>query len=68
LTKLLEQPRVLDGYDSLRRKVGDKLNLFVGERPHLLAVNTDGADQFAFFQHRYIKKAPRATEIGGRDA
>ena len=43
--QLVEQPRVLDGDDRLRGEVLHQLDLLVGERPHLLAVDDDGADQ-----------------------
>ena len=45
LAQLIEQPRVLDGDDGLRGEVRDQLDLLVGERPHLLAVDGDRADQ-----------------------
>ena len=45
LPQLIEQPRVLDGDDGLRGEVLDQLDLLVGERPHLLAVDGDDADQ-----------------------
>ena len=39
LAQLVEQPRVLDGDDGLGGEVRDQLDLLVGERPHLLAVD-----------------------------
>ena len=44
--KLIEQARVLDGDDGLRCEVFDQLNLFVGERTDLLAINGNGANEF----------------------
>ena len=44
----LEQARVLDGDDGLRSEVSDQLNLFVGERADLLAVESDGTNQLVF--------------------
>ena len=45
LAQLVEQPRVLDGDHGLRGEVLHQLDLLVGERAHLLAVDDDGADQ-----------------------
>ena len=44
-TQLVEQPRVLDGDHRLRGEVLHQLDLLVGERPHLVAVDDDDADQ-----------------------
>ena len=51
--QLVEQPRVLDGDDRLGGEVLDQLDLLVGERPHLLAVDDDRADQLVFLEHRH---------------
>ena len=51
--QFVEQPRVLDGDDGLRGEVRDQLDLLVGERAHLLAVNDDGADQLVVLEHRH---------------
>ena len=66
--ELVEQPRVLDGDDGLRGEVRDQLDLLVGERPHFLPVNSDGADQFIVLKHRHSEdgfaapaRFPRAT-------
>ena len=40
LAELVEQAGVLDGDDGLRGEIRDQLDLLVGERPDLLAVNT----------------------------
>ena len=61
LAQLIEQPRVLDGYDGLRSEVGDQLNLLVGKRPYLLAINPDHAHYIAFLEHRYNHKCPGTT-------
>ena len=50
LTQLIEQPRILDGDNGLRGEVLDQLDLLLVERPHLLAIDRDRADQLAFFQ------------------
>src|SRR5262245_65288932 len=47
LAQLVEQARVLDGDDGLPRKIADQLDLRVGERPDLLAVNDNDTDQIA---------------------
>ena len=43
--QLVEQPRVLDGDDGLAGEARQQLDLLVGERPHLLAIDGDRADQ-----------------------
>ena len=53
LAQFAEQPRVLDGDDGLRGEVLHQLDLFVGERPHLLAIDADRADEFVILQHRH---------------
>ena len=45
LAQLVEQAGVLDGDDGLGGEVRDQLDLLVGERPHLLAIDGDRADQ-----------------------
>ena len=52
LAQLVEQPRILDGDDGLGGEVLHQLDLLVGERTHLLAVNADGADQLVILEHR----------------
>ena len=47
--QLVEQARVLDGDDGLGGEVLYQLDLLVGERPHLLAIDDDSADQLVFF-------------------
>src|SRR5262249_56637086 len=41
LAQFVEQPRILDGDNGLSGEVRYQLDLLVGERPHLLAVNAD---------------------------
>ena len=50
--QLVEQAGVLDGDDGLGGEVRDQLDLLVGERPDLLAVDDDGADQLVVLEHR----------------
>ena len=45
LAQFVEQPRVLDGDDRLGGEVLHQLDLLVGERPHLLAIDHDRADR-----------------------
>src|SRR5262249_20739119 len=47
----IEQPRVLDGDDSLVGKVLDQFDLLVAERTYLLAIQADGADDLILFEH-----------------
>ena len=59
--QLAEQSRVLDGNDGLGCEVFNQLDLFVGERTDLLAVDEDGADQLVVLEHRHCKTDPRAA-------
>ena len=62
--KLVEQPRVLNGDDGLRREVLDQLDLLVGERADFLAEDDNRANQFVLLEHRHGNKRPRAAEFG----
>ena len=62
--QLVEQSRIFDGDDGLIGKIRDQLDLLVGERPHLLAVDAEGTDQRFFLEHRHDKKGPCARDIG----
>ena len=64
--QLVEQPRVLDGDDGLAGKVRYQLDLLVGERPHLLAVDADRADQLVVLEHRHDEHRPSAGHVGER--
>src|SRR5262245_6724540 len=55
LAQLVEQTGVFDGDDRLLRKIAYQLDLFLAERPHLLAVNADDADRLIFLDHRDAK-------------
>ena len=48
LTQFLEQPRILNGDHSLLGKILDQRDLLVGERPNLLAIDRNCADQLVF--------------------
>ena len=51
--QLVEQARVLDGDDGLGGEVLDQLDLLVGERAHLLAIDGEDANQFVLLEHRH---------------
>src|SRR5215831_12033852 len=51
LAQLVEQPRIFDGYDGLRCKVAQQIDLLVSESTHLLAKNADRADQVVVLEH-----------------
>ena len=48
-----EQPHVLDGYCRLVGEGGNELDLFVAERPHRVAHQSENADRRALAQHRH---------------
>ena len=64
--QLAEQPRVLDGDHRLRGEVLDQLDLLVGERPNLLPVNDDAADQLVILEHGHDEVAARAGRFDQR--
>src|SRR5215831_16610559 len=53
LAQLVEQARVLDGDDGLGGEIAHQLDLLVGERPYLLAVDGNGAEQLVLLEHRH---------------
>ena len=65
--QLVEQPRVLDGDDGLGGEVLHQLDLLVGERTHLLAIDDDGADQLVLLEHRHGEHGASAAELDGCD-
>src|SRR5262249_18949903 len=64
LAQLVQQPGILDGDDGLFREIVNKLDLFVAERPHLLAVDGDRADQLILLEHRYDENGASAGRLG----
>src|SRR5262249_2637090 len=64
LAQFVEQPRVLDGDDGLRREVFYKLNLLVGKWPNFPPIQIDASDKLAFLDHWHQYKGPNA---GGFD-
>src|SRR5262245_21600836 len=63
LAQLVEQARVLDGNHSLLGKIVDQLDLLVGKRPHLLAIDGDRAEERTFLEHRHAEGGATAAEI-----
>jgi hypothetical protein len=53
LPQLTEQPTIFDRDDSLVGKAREQVDLLLGERPHLLAVDGDRTDQLILFEHRH---------------
>jgi hypothetical protein len=51
VAQLLQKTGVLDGDDRLSCEIADQLDLPVGERTHLLAIDRDRADQVVPFEH-----------------
>ena len=52
----MQQARVFDRDDGLGRKTLDQRDLLLGKRPHLLAIDSDDADNLFFLQHRHGNK------------
>ncbi len=50
--QFLEQPRVLDRDHHLFGEIAQQLDLLLGERPDLLSIDRDRADQFGVLEHR----------------
>src|SRR5262249_40828506 len=53
LAQFVEQAGILNGNDGLGGEVLEQLDLFVGERPHLLTKNDDRTHQRVVLDHRY---------------
>jgi hypothetical protein len=53
LSQFIEQPRILDGDDSLAGKAREQRDLFIAERPDLLSLDVDCTKHVGFFQHWY---------------
>ena len=62
LAQLVEQPGVLDGDDGLRGEIIHQLDLLVGERAHLLAVDRQVPISSLLLEHRH------STTFGSRRA
>src|SRR5262249_6688516 len=68
LAQFVEQSRVLNGDDGLRREVRQQLGLLVGEWQHLLAVYGDHADQFIFLEHWHAQIRANAALLDSGNA
>src|SRR5262249_48983366 len=66
-TQFIEQARVLDGDDSLRREIFYQFNLFLCEWKHLLTVDGDRADKFAYLEHWNDNQSSYASDFDGGD-
>ena len=65
--QLAEQAGVLDRDHGLGGEALHQLDLLVGERPHLLPVDADDADQPALLEHRHEQERPRPAYVGDGD-
>ena len=63
LARLGQQPRVLHRDHRLRREVLQQRDLLVGERPDLLAIDGDDAEQGIVFAQRHDEQGARAAEL-----
>src|SRR4029450_5654195 len=61
--QLVQQPRVLNGDDSLGREVLQQLDLFVCEGPYLLAIDGDHADRPVILEHGHRKHGASTCEL-----
>ena len=59
LAELSEQAGVLDSDNGLAGEVLDQLDLLVGERAHLLAVNSDCTDDLVILEHGNCEETAR---------
>ena len=65
--QLLEQSCILDSDDGLIGKIGDQLDLLVGERADLPAVDENGADELVLHEHRHTQDCPCTGSLNQRD-
>src|SRR5262249_26069616 len=61
--QLVDQSGILDGDNRLGREIRHQLDLLVGERAHLGAVDPNGTDGFIILQHRYSQKASNPSLV-----
>src|SRR5262245_26124282 len=66
LVEIVEQPRILDGDNSLGGKILNKIDLLFGKRAYFLAVDYDHTDEFVFLQHRYGDVRSRTAQFNHR--
>src|SRR5262249_23615237 len=67
LAQLVEQARVLDGDDCLRREVRNQRDLLVGEGANFLTINGDGSNQLVTLEHRHHDISSNATKLDSDD-
>ena len=65
--QLVEQARVLNGDDGLSGEVRDQIDLLVGKRANLLAVNREDTDKLIVLEHRDGENGPEPPKIDRRD-
>ncbi len=65
LAKFVEQPRVLDGDDSLVGEIRDQLDLLIGEWLHLRAPQVDHSNWHPFAQKRDAQPRSKASNLLG---
>ena len=58
--QFIEQARILDGDDGLGGKILHQLDLLIGERPHLLAIDADHTNKLVLLEHWYVKNTSGA--------
>jgi hypothetical protein len=61
--QFVQQPSVLDSNDGLGGKIADQLDLLLGERSDLLALDGDRTDKLLLLEHRCNEKVARATRL-----
>jgi len=67
LAQLVEQTRVLNGDDGLGGEVRDQIDLLVGKRANLLAVNREDTDKLFVLEHRDGENGPEPPKIDRRN-
>src|SRR5262245_9482733 len=67
LAQFLQKSRILDGDDGLGGKVRHQLDMLACERPDLLAIDVDCADQLIGLKHWHRDYRPIASEVDGGD-
>src|SRR5262245_66370609 len=65
MAKFIEQPGILNGYDSLLRKVGNKFDLLIREGTHFLTEDDYRTHQFAFLEHGNTHKGADTAKFNG---
>jgi hypothetical protein len=63
LAQLVHEPRILDGDDGLFREIAQKLDLLIGKRLNLLAIDVNRADQLSLLKHGHGDNRSSARNI-----